>query len=85
MEEVNVQQKQEHKVEQHKEEKGLGIFSRLKNKLTGYKRVVDVARKPTREEFSSSMKITGGGIALIGAIGFIIFLAYFILTKLVIQ
>jgi protein transport protein SEC61 subunit gamma-like protein len=82
MEEVNVQQKQE----QHKEEKqkGPGIFSRLKNKLTGYKRVVDVARKPTREEFSSSMKITGSGIILIGAIGFVIFLAYFILTKLVI-
>lgn len=61
------------------------VFSvRLKNKLTGYKRVVDVARKPTREEFSSSMKITGSGIILIGAIGFVIFLAYFILTKLVV-
>jgi len=84
MEEVNVQ-KQEEKVEQKQEKpKRPSIFDKLKNKLGGYKRVVDVARKPTREDFISSAKITGSGIALIGVIGFVIFLAYFLLTKLVI-
>ena len=59
-----------------------GIFSRLKNTLTNYKRVVDVARKPEREEFLSSAKITGTGIVLIGIIGFIIFLIYFLINGL---
>ena len=59
--------------------KGPGIFGRLKNTFANYKRVVDVARKPEKEEFVSSAKITGTGIALIGAIGFIIFLLYFLI------
>jgi len=63
--------------------KGLGIFGRLKNTLSNYKRVVEVARKPEKEEFISSAKITGSGIILIGAIGFIIFLLYFLIRLLV--
>jgi protein transport protein SEC61 subunit gamma-like protein len=59
-----------------------GIFGRLKNTFANYKRVVDIARKPEREEFISSAKITGTGIALIGAIGFIIFLLYFLIRLL---
>ncbi|MEM5804660.1 MAG: protein translocase SEC61 complex subunit gamma [Candidatus Aenigmatarchaeota archaeon] len=47
-----------------------------KERLTQYKRTVEVSRKPDRMEFNSSAKITGIGIALIGAIGFAIFLAY---------
>jgi protein transport protein SEC61 subunit gamma-like protein len=73
MEETAVQQKQE--------EKKPGIFGRLKNKIANYKRVVDVARKPDRQEFLSSAKITGSGIVLMGMIGFIIFLAYFLVVK----
>lgn len=62
--------------------KGPGIFSRLKNIISNYKRVIDVAKKPEKEEFVSSTKITGTGIALIGAIGFIIFLLYFLIRLL---
>lgn len=78
MEEVNVQQKQEPKEEKSK---GPSIFSRLKNKLSNFKRVINVARKPSKEEFFSSIKITGSGIALIGVIGFVIFLVYFLVVK----
>ena len=62
--------------------KGPGLFSRLKGKLSQYKRVVSIARKPEKEEFVSSVKITGTGIILIGAIGFIIFLLYFLIRSL---
>ena len=62
--------------------KGPGIFGRLKNTISNYKRVIDVAKKPEKEEFISSAKITGTGIALIGAIGFIIFLLYFLIRLL---
>ena len=84
MEESNVQgqQKVEPKQEQKVEKpKGPGIFGRIKNMLANYKRVIDVARKPTKEDFISSAKITGSGILLIGVIGFIIFLLYFLVTK----
>jgi protein transport protein SEC61 subunit gamma and related proteins len=37
-------------------------------------RVLRITKKPNKEEFSTSLKITGIGIAIIGAIGFIIFL-----------
>jgi len=39
-----------------------------------YGRVMKMARNPTNEEFSKTSKITGLGIILIGAIGFLIFL-----------
>ena len=83
MEESNIQgqQKVEPKQEQKAEKpKGPGIFSRIKNMLSNYKRVIDVSRKPTKEDFISSAKITGSGILLIGMIGFIIFLIYFLVT-----
>lgn len=59
--------------------KGPGLFSKIKNKISQYKRVVSVSRKPEKEEFISSIKITGSGIVLIGLIGFIIFLLYFLI------
>ena len=84
MEESNLQEQQ--KVEPKKEQKveklkGPSIFSRIKGMLANYKRVVDVARKPTKEDFISSAKITGTGILMLGTIGFIIFLIYFLVTK----
>jgi protein transport protein SEC61 subunit gamma-like protein len=82
MEETNTQ-KVEEKPEEHKieKEKGPSIFGRLKNRLLNYKRVIDVAKKPTKEEFISTAKITGTGIILIGIIGFVIFLIYFLVSK----
>jgi len=73
-----IEQKQEVKAEKPK---GPGFFSRIKNKLLQYKRTIDVARKPDKSEFVSSLKITVGGIALIGLIGFAIFLLYFLVVR----
>lgn len=82
MVEPNLQGQQKVEPKQRVEKpKGPGIFSRIKNMLANYKRVVDVARKPSKEDFISSAKITGIGIILIGMIGFTIFLIYFLVTK----
>jgi len=39
-----------------------------------YGRVLKMARKPTEEEYSRTVKITGLGIILIGLVGFIIYM-----------
>jgi protein transport protein SEC61 subunit gamma-like protein len=39
-----------------------------------YGRVLKMARNPTSDEYSKTSKITGAGIIIIGAIGFIIYL-----------
>ena len=81
-----VQQEQQQQVEQPKQEKpkfklfkkkeGPGFSVKLKEKFAQYKRTIEVARKPGKEEFLYSAKITGIGIALLGVIGFVIFLVY---------
>lgn len=38
-----------------------------------YGRVLRMARKPDRKEFGQQAKITGIGVMLVGAIGFIVF------------
>jgi protein translocase SEC61 complex gamma subunit len=81
MEEANLQgQQNAPKQEKVEKPKGPGIFGRIKNLIASYKRVIDVARKPTRDEFTSSAKITATGMVFIGAIGFIIFLIYYLVT-----
>lgn len=45
-------------------------------KIKEYRRVVQVARKPSKDEFVSSGKICVIGILLIGVIGFIISMAF---------
>ncbi|MBT4604758.1 protein translocase SEC61 complex subunit gamma [archaeon] len=37
-------------------------------------RVLRITKRPNREEYIAAMKITGLGIALIGAVGFILFM-----------
>lgn len=49
--------------------------SRIQNKLNEYKRVLKISQKPDWDEFSMSAKITGAGMLLIGAIGFLFYLA----------
>lgn len=46
----------------------------VKDLIERMRRVLLVSSKPDKNEFRQSAKITGIGIALIGAIGFIIFL-----------
>ena len=54
--------------------------SNIKQKILEYRRVVEVARKPTKEEYLSSIKITAIGISLLGVIGFIIFIIYHLIV-----
>lgn len=39
-----------------------------------YGRVLRMARKPTNEEYEKTSKITGIGIIIVGAIGFVIYI-----------
>jgi protein transport protein SEC61 subunit gamma-like protein len=40
-----------------------------------YLRILKLARKPSREEFSRVAKISGAGMLIVGAIGFLMYLA----------
>ncbi len=48
--------------------------SRWKRFLKETIRVLRITKKPSKEEYISIVKITGLGIAIIGALGFAIFL-----------
>ena len=52
------------------------VFSRLKSFGTQCKRVFRVTKKPTNDELKVIVKVTGIGIALIGGIGFLIYLGW---------
>jgi protein transport protein SEC61 subunit gamma-like protein len=41
-----------------------------------YGRVLKMARKPSNEEYTKTLQITGLGIVLLGGLGFIIFLIW---------
>ncbi|HLD42154.1 MAG TPA: protein translocase SEC61 complex subunit gamma [archaeon] len=53
----------------------------LRERFAEYKRVMQIARKPDKAEFTSTTKISFTSIALIGGIGFVIYLT-FVLTGL---
>jgi protein transport protein SEC61 subunit gamma and related proteins len=62
---------------------GIGKYvspSAWKDRISRYKRTIKVARKPDKEEFTSSVKISGSGLVLIGTLGFAIFLIYQLVT-----
>jgi protein translocase SEC61 complex gamma subunit len=46
----------------------------LKEAVDNWKRVLQVARKPNKFEFTSTSKICAIGLVLIGFIGFVIFI-----------
>ena len=48
--------------------------SRLRSMLTEYSRVLRITKKPSKEEYKTIVKVSGLGIAIIGAIGFLIHL-----------
>ncbi|MBT6995273.1 protein translocase SEC61 complex subunit gamma [Candidatus Woesearchaeota archaeon] len=52
------------------------VFSKLRSFATQSKRVFKVTKKPTKEELKVTVKVTGIGILLIGAIGFLIHIAW---------
>ena len=43
----------------------------IKRTLNEYKRIIKIARKPTKDEIKRILRITGAGTLLIGAIGFV--------------
>lgn len=45
----------------------------VKTRLKDYARVLSIARKPTKDEFIQAAKLSGLGILIIGAIGFLVF------------
>ena len=57
----------------------LPSLSSIKEKLENYRRVLIVARKPTVKEFEISAKVTAIGVAIVGLIGYIIYLIFFVL------
>jgi len=54
----------QHKIEARQQRIGKGKYGR----------VLKMARKPTNEEYEKTSKITGVGILLVGAIGFVIYI-----------
>ncbi len=48
----------------------------MRSKLRNYRRILQIARKPGREEFTTSTKITSLGLVIIGLIGFLVFLLF---------
>ncbi|MCL4328676.1 MAG: protein translocase SEC61 complex subunit gamma [Candidatus Thermoplasmatota archaeon] len=55
------------------------IQDKIERKVGGigrgkYTRILRMARKPTREEYIKVVLITGFGIALLGLVGFVIYL-----------
>ncbi len=52
-----------------------GLKNRVKDKIKETQRVLKITEKPDREEFEMSAKITGVGMLIIGAIGFVFYLA----------
>lgn len=54
----------QHKIETRQQRIGKGKYGR----------VLKMARKPTNEEYEKTSKITGVGILIVGAIGFVIYI-----------
>ena len=57
------------------------LWQRFKRFLIQCKRVFKVTRKPSKEEFLVISKVTGIGILIIGAIGFLINMLWQIFIK----
>ena len=52
------------------------LFTRFKSFILESKRVFRVTKKPTMQEYKTIVKVTAIGMALIGLIGFLIFLTW---------
>jgi protein transport protein SEC61 subunit gamma-like protein len=47
---------------------------KIKETLQNYKRVLQVTKKPSKSEFTDTLRICTIGIAVIGIIGFVLYL-----------
>ena len=59
-------------MEQQNEVEKRTLFSKIKSYFLKSKRVFKITKKPTKEEFKITVKVTSIGIAIIGFLGFII-------------
>ena len=57
------------------------LLQKFKNYITECRRVLRVTKKPTNEEFKAIVKVSGLGILVIGAIGFLVQLIEIMLIK----
>ena len=48
--------------------------AKIKKMFKEWRRVYKITKKPSKEEFVSIVKVTGLGIIIIGALGFMIFM-----------
>ncbi len=46
----------------------------ISDKFQKYIRVLQIMKKPDREEFWTSAKVTGAGILIIGLVGYVVYL-----------
>lgn len=51
----------------------------IRERLRQYRRVLQIARKPSKDEFVASGKICAIGMFIIGMVGFFIFVAFMVL------
>jgi len=52
------------------------MIQKSKERLNEYRRVLQVTKKPNKDEFLTVFKVSGIGILIIGAIGFTINMLY---------
>lgn len=53
----------------------MGRIEKLRNFITESKRVLRIAKKPTKEEYWTITKVSGLGLLLIGLAGFLLHMA----------
>jgi protein transport protein SEC61 subunit gamma and related proteins len=56
------------------------LGSKIRSFVIQCKRVLKITKKPSKEEFKIIVKVSGIGILLIGAMGFIIYLLWTLLS-----
>ncbi len=54
----------------------MNLVLRIKRQLKEFKRIINISRKPSKEEYMNIVKICSLGVLLIGGIGFIIQIIY---------
>ena len=48
----------------------------LREKIVEYRRVLNATRRPTKEEYTASAKITSIGMVIMGLLGFSVFMIF---------
>ncbi len=61
------------------EKSGTFSLENISNSIKQYIRILQLTRKPSRDEFLNISKVAGAGILLIGVIGFAIYLVMVLL------